>query len=1187
MLFSTASGDVTVDPYGFAVQVEPEDELETEVILHNSGDDEVGYRIRWASVRREEEERRGPRRDDPGDVIQEIEVEHMGCLGIARDFENDIMWITHTLIGDDGLPVDGFFTGYRVAGNEVEVVDDIHPNFIPIAGGYYEGVFYSTVWGANNNMIRYDLEGNNLGDIDIGNPDNSYLMAFTVDPERAYLFVITFPEVDVHVLDINDDFEQVGFIDNLLNGANAVDFRGRIFWAPDHEDGHLWVSWRPDPNDQNFYAWQVNIDEEWNWEEIQNFPVEADTRSFGIGHDGRDLWIGRNLDASVAITDDGIHEPHWFTADPEEGVIAGGEDETIGILVTPGEEIDAGVYEVIMRIDLNDEQQPRIEIAAVMSVSSPVAQLSGTVVDPSNNDEAIAGVKIDMDYYIMSRYTDEEGMYSFDNLPLREYEFTFSAPDFLTTVETLDIDEEGEIELDIELLHAEFSPSREDVFTAIEPDFVQTFDLIVTNRGNGPLNYTVERRLLGGANAEPWELRASLAVEELVEDDMINGIVFTGEHYYISGGNNRNAVNKIYRFNAEGEYIDNFDQFHESDYGMRDLTFDGNLIWGADENVLYGFDTHGDLIRTIEGDAAYRTLTWDSELELFWSSDITSEISATNLNGEVVRSIARPGDLRLYGLAYWADDPDGHKLYVFSRGDEVDVVVYKLNLDNADVIAVAEFNFEGSRPAGIHITSEFDVYSWVLLGIIQTPDQALVWQLEARRDWFLIEPVNGVIEANNEEEFTITLDATGLPPGNTFEGEIVFTHDGVGGETILPVTMDVVEGEVPTFRELDLHVGWNTVSVNLQPYEHEDIRGLMSALVEEDMLIMMKNGAGQFYIPAYDFSNIPGWFAPQGYQLKMRSEAVFRLDGMSVLRDAEISLSEGWQLISYFPRNPVEATIALSGIENNLIIAKDGYGNFYIPDWNFSNMGDMCEGQGYYINVDAGVNLVYLYERPDDEGAFAGFHHSSVYDEPGQLPVHAVTGVNMSLLIFESTPPFDSPPGNRGGEIGIYADGELVGSGVLQNGICGISVWGDDPSTNETDGALEGQLFEIRLLSDGRLIAPEYTILAGETVYNTDGFAVVQLTASSAVPVEFGISSAYPNPFNSVMRISYGLVVAGDVSLNVYDLTGRHVAELVSGHFKAGTHAAVLDGIDLSSGVYLLRLESGGDVSQMKVALVK
>jgi len=312
---------------------------------------------------------------------------------------------------------------------------------------------------------------------------------------------------------------------------------------------------------------------------------------------------------------------------------------------------------------------------------------------------------------------------------------------------------------------------------------------------------------------------------------------------------------------------------------------------------------------------------------------------------------------------------------------------------------------------------------------------------------------------------------------------------------------------------------------------------------------------------------------------------VFRLEGISVLADEPIDLHEGWQLISYFPRNPVEATIALSGIEENLIIAKDGYGNFYIPDWDFSNMGDMCEGQGYYINVDANVVLVYRLERPDDEGAFAGVRHSSVYNEPGQLPIHAVTGVNMSLLVLGESP---LTPQLRGVEIGVYIEGKLVGSGILQDGICGIAVWGNDPSTEETDGALDGQPFEIRLLTgEGGLYKPEYTVLVGETIFSTDGFAVIQLTASSIVPVEFGISSAYPNPFNSVMRINYGLVEAGDVSLNVFDLTGRHVAELVSVQVQAGTHTVVLDGINLSSGVYLLRLEAGSEVSQMKVALVK
>ncbi|MBA7575563.1 hypothetical protein ES708_17393 [subsurface metagenome] len=93
--------------------------------------------------------------------------------------------------------------------------------------------------------------------------------------------------------------------------------------------------------------------------------------------------------------------------------------------------------------------------------------------------------------------------------------------------------------------------------------------------------------------------------------------------------------------------------------------------------------------------------------------------------------------------------------------------------------------------------------------------------------------------------------------------------------------------------------------------------------------------------------------------------------------------------------------------------------------------------------------------------------------------------------------------------------------------------------------------------------------------------------AASVMPVEFGIVSAYPNPFNSVLQISYSLEAAGDVRLGVYDLAGRHVAELVKGYFNPGMYAAELNGIDLSSGVYLLRLESGIDVSLLKIVLVR
>ncbi|NQT35763.1 carboxypeptidase regulatory-like domain-containing protein [bacterium] len=789
--------------------------------------------------------------------------------------------------------------------------------------------------------------------------------------------------------------------------------------------------------------------------------------------------------------------------------------------------------------------------------------------------------------------TDENGCFEFPFGPHGDFTVTVSKQGYNTAfIDDLHLEDDEELDLEIALLHPEFEPSEDDFIQELEPDMEYSIGFNVINRGDGPLSYLVERRLVGEANIDPWEIRDLVTTEESLNDDMLNGVVFVNGHFYVSGGNSGENISKIYVLNREGELVRDFDQFHESRYGMRDLTWDGELIWGADDGVIYGFDTDGNLVYTIEGQAiSYRSLTWDPEESVFWSADITSVIQATNLNGEVVAQIQRPGGINLYGFSYWGEDPDGYNLYIFSRGDETPVVVYKVNLDNGDHQLVAELaDIEEGRAGGIFITNELDVFSWLFLGMVQTPDRLITWQLEGRRDWFQIEPDVGEIAADERQDFTLMLDATGLPPENVFRGEIAFIHNADDGETILPVSLEIVEGEVHTFRILNLETGWNTVSLNLQPDDGDNIIDLMAPLVEENLLIMMKNGAGQFYRPEFNYNDIPGWLVHEGYQILMRRAGRLRLDGWSVLREEPIELHEGWNLVSYYPRVDVEATLALSGIVGNLVIAKDGHGNFYIPDWNFCNMGMMREFEGYYMNVEEDVWLIYRIREEEDEQAAlreAMPHYSSVYDSPGKLPVHPVTGDNMSLLVL-AEPPLQSKGGTKGGvNIGIYADDALIGSGVLQNGMCGIAVWGDDPSTSVIDGAVDAQPLEIKVLSDGGMFSAGYTVLSGETEYRTDMITVIEFDGSVAVPDEFAITAAYPNPFNASVNVTYGLPEAAVVSLNVYDITGRLAAKLAGGNRPAGMHTITFDGSDLSSGIYLIQLEAAGYISQRKVVLVK
>ena len=92
-------------------------------------------------------------------------------------------------------------------------------------------------------------------------------------------------------------------------------------------------------------------------------------------------------------------------------------------------------------------------------------------------------------------------------------------------------------------------------------------------------------------------------------------------------------------------------------------------------------------------------------------------------------------------------------------------------------------------------------------------------------------------------------------------------------------------------------------------------------------------------------------------------------------------------------------------------------------------------------------------------------------------------------------------------------------------------------------------------------------------------------------PETFGLSN-YPNPFNPSTTITYELAKAGRTRLAVYNLRGQMVNILSDEQQSSGTHKIVWDGQDshgrsLSSGVYLLKLETDGKTALHRMMLVK
>ena len=87
------------------------------------------------------------------------------------------------------------------------------------------------------------------------------------------------------------------------------------------------------------------------------------------------------------------------------------------------------------------------------------------------------------------------------------------------------------------------------------------------------------------------------------------------------------------------------------------------------------------------------------------------------------------------------------------------------------------------------------------------------------------------------------------------------------------------------------------------------------------------------------------------------------------------------------------------------------------------------------------------------------------------------------------------------------------------------------------------------------------------------------------LPLNYSRGQNYPNPFNPSTKISYRLLTSSYLDLNVHDISGRLVTNLVNGKQSAGSYQVEFSSDGLPSGVYFYSLTVDGVVIGVKKML--
>ena len=252
-------------------------------------------------------------------------------------------------------------------------------------------------------------------------------------------------------------------------------------------------------------------------------------------------------------------------------------------------------------------------------------------------------------------------------------------------------------------------------------------------------------------------------------DTQLLGIEFDGTYFWVTGGNSGSDPNILYKLDAQGAPVQQFNQNGTTSWGWRDLAFDGEFLYGSDDGMIDQIDPlTGDITGvTINGpETTNRALAYDPATDHFFTANFGSSIYEFDRSGAVINSWGN--SKAIYGMAYDDISDDGPWLWVFSQDGSPLMEISQFNPSTGtytgiswqcDLITGATDGMAG----GACLTTDWDPSIAALFLLVQgTPNDYIYgYEIAPFSQWLIVDPMSGVLQPAENVDLDITVDFTG------------------------------------------------------------------------------------------------------------------------------------------------------------------------------------------------------------------------------------------------------------------------------------------------------------------------------------------------------------------------------------------------------------------------------------------